>query len=64
MVCRSWWIDLTREQFAARLPSEAARMAEDRKRVLYSYNPKQFADAPRRAPTVYRYHLEADVIEP
>lgn len=60
----SWWLDLTREQFAARLPAEAARMAEDRKRVLYSSNPKQFADAPRRAPTVYRYALECEAVEP
>lgn len=59
----SWWLDLSREQFAQRLPAEVERMETDKKRVLYSPHPGPSPDPPRRKPTAYRYHLEAGHIE-
>lgn len=61
----SWWLDLSREQFAARLPTEAERMALSRRTVGYTVNPMQFQDPPRKARMmVYTYHLEAGIVEP
>lgn len=61
----SWWLNLSREQFAARLPTEAERMALARRTVGYTVNPMQFQDPPRKArKTAYTYHLEARTVEP
>lgn len=59
----SWWLDLSREQFAQRLPAEVERMETDKKRVLYSPHPGPSPDPPRRKPTAYGYALEARLVE-
>jgi len=59
----SWWI-CPDDDFAARAVVAAARMACDKSRVLYSTNPHQFRDPPRRPrPTLYTYALEAAHVE-
>lgn len=60
----SWWLDLTREQFIARLPSEAERMANVKGATFYAHAWTEFREPARRRLTPYTYALEADRVEP
>ncbi len=59
----SWWL-CPDADFAARAAQEWPRMLNDTKAKLISTSPHQFSEPARKAPTIYRYHLEADRVEP
>lgn len=63
MTNTSWWLDLSREQFAARLRTEAARMANARGATFYVHAWTEAKEPARRRPTAYGYALEAQRVE-
>lgn len=64
MTTSSWWVGLSREQFATVRTYEAERMAMDKKAKLYQTDAFERKEPPRRTvKTPYTYHLELEPFE-